>query len=128
MWPFGRTGSIGRRGERLAAGHLRRLGCRILGRNYRCPAGEADLIVLDRSTRPETLAFVEVKTRRSGETVSPEYAVDRRKQAQIVRVARYYLSTRAAEEYAVRFDVVAITWPDRGRPEIRHIPDAFRPE
>ena len=55
MWPFRRRGNLplGARGERLAKRFLKRRGLKILATNYRCPAGEADLIVLDRSTRKD---------------------------------------------------------------------------
>src|SRR3990170_2104844 len=35
---------LGRRGEAVAEDYLRRRGCRILARNYRCPLGELDLV------------------------------------------------------------------------------------
>ncbi len=131
MWPFRRDGRSGPAGERLAARHLRRAGCKILARNYRCPVGEADIIVLDTSTKAEwgaeSIAFVEVKTRASDEGVAPESAVDRRKRQQLLRVARYYLAHHDTEDRRVRFDVVAVVLPAGGRPEIRHIPDAFEP-
>jgi putative endonuclease len=54
--------ALGRHGERLAAAHLRRHGFSILAHNVRTPHGEIDLIAWD----GETIAFVEVKTRRVG--------------------------------------------------------------
>lgn len=138
MWPFGRGGlsgavgtRLGQRGEKLAARHLRRGGLKVLARNYRCPAGEADIIVLDRSGRTasdaETIAFVEVKTRTSARQVSPESAVDARKRRQLARVAEYYLAHHDAGECSVRFDVVAVVLAAGAKPEIRHIVDAFAP-
>src|SRR3954471_24854248 len=56
---------LGDRGERLAARHLRRQGLRIILRGYRTPRGEIDLIARD----GQTLVFVEVKARRTGEPV-----------------------------------------------------------
>jgi putative endonuclease len=52
--------ATGRRGEQLAAEHLRRLGFTILARNVRSAAGEIDLIASD----GQMVAFVEVKTTR----------------------------------------------------------------
>jgi putative endonuclease len=49
----------GRRGEGLAACWLRLKGYRLLARNFRCGAGEIDLI----ACRGRVLALVEVKTR-----------------------------------------------------------------
>ena len=56
MWPFSRKrarageatgGDLGRRGEKLARGMLKKHGLKILAVNYRCPAGEADLIAVE---------------------------------------------------------------------------------
>jgi putative endonuclease len=48
--------AVGRFGERLAADHLRAAGLTILATNWRCPAGELDIIARDGAT----LVFVEV--------------------------------------------------------------------
>ena len=122
---------LGRRGEKLAARHLRRAGCRILARNYRCPVGEVDLVVLDEKRRPpeeRAVVFVEVKTRASDDDVAPESAVDFRKQQRITRVARYYLARHEIGDLRVRFDVVSVVIHPGRRPRVRHIPDAFGPE
>jgi len=138
VWPF-RPGTsrrksnspLGPLGEKLAARCLRRKGCKILARNFRCPPGEADIIALDASTRErsgaETIVFVEVKTRTGEAYVAPESAVDAGKRRQLARVARYYLSRHDAADYAVRFDVVAVVFDEGGKPRVRHVPDAFRP-
>ena len=108
--------ATGRRGEDLAAEHLRAKGYRIVERNYRCKLGEIDIVARD----GDTLVFVEVrrrKTTRYGtalETVSPT------KQRKVARVAQVYLTHTKADE--VRFDVVGITADD-----IVHVVDAFRP-
>lgn len=120
MWPFRRDDSVGPRGEKLAARTLKRAGCRILARNYRCPAGEADLIALD----GETVVFAEVKTRRSDAWADPADAVDERKRQHYRRIARYYLSC-VRQRREVRFDVISIVLPDDGEPRITHVRDAF---
>ena len=139
MWPFGRrpkrgspqadTARLGRQGERLACGLLRKQGMKVLARNYRCPAGEADLIALDPSTRKElgaeTIAFVEVKTRTSDRYAPPESAVNADKRRRMKRVADYYLASRKAQDYAIRFDIVSIVIRPGQEPEVRYIPGAF---
>lgn len=129
VWPFRRIESLGQRGEILARRFLKKAGMKILGQNYRCPAGEIDLIALDRSTRrtagAETIVFVEVKTRSSAGRASPESAVNAHKQDQIRRTAAYYLRHYPAEGYHTRFDVVAIILPENEKPRINHISDAF---
>ncbi len=132
MWPFGRAAGsspLGRRGEQLARKFLKRRGLKILARNYRCPAGEADIIALDGSTRAsdgaETLVFVEVKTRRSDFYTDPHSAVDADKRRRLQKIAKYYLAGHDAEDLNVRFDVVSIVVRTEQKPEITHIPNAF---
>ena len=129
MWPFGSAKPLGQRGEALARRHLKRRGMKILARNFRCPAGEIDLIALDRSTRSqdgaETIAFVEVKARRDDTYTDPAAAVDIRKRGRLKKAAKYYLSRVDAEGFNARFDIVSIVFRDGGKPDVQHIPDAF---
>lgn len=119
---------LGRLGEKLASKHLRRLGLKILGANYRCPAGEADLIALDPSTRTsgaQTIVFVEVKTRASDRYTNPEAAVDSAKQDHMRRIATYYLAGRNAQGFNLRFDIISIVLTTGQEPKVKHIVDAF---
>ena len=139
MWPFrakaaaegppGKASVVGRRGEKLARGFLKRQGLKILATNYRCPAGEADLIALDRSTRAElgaeTIAFVEVKTRRSDRHSEPESAVNAAKRRRMLRVASYYLNAHQTENLNARFDVLSVILREDDKPQIKYIPNAF---
>lgn len=114
---------IGRKGEKLARRLLKKSGYKILARNYTCPAGEIDLIALD----GRTIAFVEVKARQGSRRADPENTVTLAKQRKLYQVAQFWLSQRRAEEYGCRFDVVAVTFPEKGDPVIRHTIDAFDP-
>jgi putative endonuclease len=110
---------LGDRGERVAARYLRRHGLRIILRGYQTPRGEIDLIVRD----GDTLVFVEVKTRRGG---SPAEAVTPEKQLRLTLAALQFLKEHHLLEQRVRFDIVAIVWPDEGStPIIEHIRSAF---
>ena len=73
--------------ETQAAVFLEKQGYQILERNFRCPAGEIDLIAKEGGY----LCFVEVKYRSERETGTPEEAVDAKKQKRISRAALYYL-------------------------------------
>jgi putative endonuclease len=116
--------ALGRRGERIAARFLKRAGFKILAKNYRCPAGELDLIALD----GVQIVFVEVKTRTGEQAEDVERAVHPRKQAKLLHVARYYLTAHpAAHDHPCRFDIVGIVAQDDGSHEIQHFPDAFTP-
>jgi putative endonuclease len=113
----------GQRGEQLAVDYLRRQGLRIQQQNYRCRSGEVDIIAWD----GPTLVFVEVKTKSQAAFGAPQVMVDRRKQQKIVAVAMTYVQQQAIQNTALRFDVVAVTLPGRGEPEVTHMPAAFVP-
>lgn len=103
--------SLGRQGEEVAARRLVAEGYRILARNYRCPAGEVDLVAQD----GECLVFVEVRTRRGDLWGTPEESVTRAKQARLVAVAQAYLAAHEAWDADWRVDVVAIDVDPRGQ-------------
>ncbi len=107
--------ATGRRGEQLAAAHLRAKGYRIVERNYRCKLGEIDIVAMD----GDTLVFVEVRRRNTARYGTALEAVSPAKQRQVARVAEVYLTRRTPS--AVRFDVVGIIGD-----EIVHVEDAFR--
>ena len=112
---------LGARGEALAGKYLRRAGYRLLTRNYRCRFGEIDLVAEEGGN----LVFVEVKTRNSAGFGHPLEAVDRRKQGQLIRAARLYLSEQGEEERFCRFDVVSVTFGADGAPLIELVKNAF---
>ncbi|MCX8493123.1 MAG: YraN family protein [Chthoniobacterales bacterium] len=111
---------LGRWGEEQAARHLKRLGWKILRRNFRAPrGGEVDLVCRDR----DTLVFAEVKTRRSEEMGRPLDAVDRKKQQLIRNGAMHWLRLLDMPDLTFRFDVIEILATNPI--EIRVIESAF---
>lgn len=113
---------FGRRSERAAARHLRRMGYRILARNHTCPAGELDLIALDGSV----VVFVEVRSTETTDVGRPASSVDAAKQRRLTELALHYLQANRLLGRPARFDVLALTWPPgQRRPAIMHYPDAF---
>lgn len=112
---------LGRRGEKLAERYLRRQGHRIVDRNVRLKGGELDLVTVEN----RTLVIVEVKTRRSPGRRSPASAVTRAKQTRICQATRQYIRDHDLPTSSVRFDIIAITWPDMERPQLEHQRGAF---
>jgi putative endonuclease len=110
----------GASGEDLACAHLVGKGFRIRARNYRCRAGEIDVVADDRGT----LVFVEVKERSGDSHGTAVESVTAEKRRRIVRAARIYAATHGLSEAAIRFDVVAIDWGPDG-PRLRHDEGAF---
>jgi putative endonuclease len=116
---------LGRAGEAAAQAYLRRRGVKILAANFRCAAGEIDLIGRD----GDTIVFAEVKTRLSLAFGPPEMAVHIRKQRQIVRTAEWFLAERRLKDVSCRFDVLGITFPEADEsPRIEWVRDAFPAE
>lgn len=76
----------------------------MLARNWRCQAGELDLVV----SQGRTIVFCEVKARTSDTFGLPAEAVTRAKQARIRRLAGRWLQEAKARASDVRFDVAAI--------------------
>lgn len=119
-WGVGHN--LGARGEALAAEHLRReLDMKILARNVHCRGGELDIIALD----ADDLVFVEVRTRSSEEITTPEATVTKQKKQFLTRAAYQFMQRKRLNRWNPRFDVVAIVWPEGGKPIIRHHRNAF---
>jgi putative endonuclease len=122
IWPADMAS--GRRGEDLAHRFLQGRGLRVVARNYRARsgAGEIDLVAWD----GDTLAFVEVKSRRTEEFGTPDRAVDRDKRQALVRAGREYARRARIDWKRVRFDVVSVVFSDP--PALSHVRNAFSPE
>ncbi len=112
--------ALGDRGENVAARYLRNQGYKIIVRNFRCDAGEIDIVARD----GRTIVFVEVKTRAYDEP-TPEEQVNVAKQHQLTKAGKFYLGRYGIPQPPARFDVVAIVWPQGREPQIRHTANAF---
>ena len=112
---------LGKRGEDAAARFLYRRGYDIVERNWKCAAGEADIIARD----GEAVVFVEVKTRTSVEKGMPSDAVDKRKREKYEKIAALFLRDYDAVDVPVRFDVVSLLVVDDDRALVRHHINAF---
>ena len=105
-------------GEDAAAEYLREKGMILLAHRYRAKPGEIDLIMKD----GDTVVFVEVKTRLTGEAGWGLSAVNAAKQRRITRAATVWMMENHCMNALVRFDLVEVHGS-----EILHIPNAFQP-
>lgn len=103
--------------EADAAQLLATAGYRIVERNFRCKAGELDLVARD----GDVLVFVEVRSRGDDEHGAASEMIGRTKQRRVARVAAAYLAMMVPAFDECRFDIVAIT-----AGELVLIKDAFR--
>ena len=92
-------------GEDKACEYLKKLGFKILERNYRKTYGEIDIIALDK----DVLAFIEVKARTSNLFGSPLEAITPWKLKSLIKTAQYYKLTHPKLPEALRIDAVAVT-------------------
>jgi putative endonuclease len=81
-----------------------RAGYEVLARNWRCPAGEVDLI----AAAPGVVVFCEVKARQGTGFGGPQAAVDWRKQRRLRHLAVIWLAEHRPGAVEVRFDVAAV--------------------
>ena len=123
-----KLGEVGLFGENAAVEYLTKLGYEIIARNVICNSHEIDIIVRDM----RYIVFVEVKTRTvyGGRSIygTPASAVNRTKQASIIKAAGAYLKSNYHRRLP-RFDVIEVYVDknDNGLTvnKINHIPRAF---
>ncbi len=109
--------ALGQYGESLAAQHLADLGMVVLDQNWRCPAGEIDLVLRD----GRVLVICEVKTRSSTDYGSPFEAVTPTKLARLRRLAAHWLAAHDVRPAEVRVDMVGVVRPRRGPSAVEHV-------
>lgn len=114
----------GQQAEQLALEMLLAEGFTLHTRNYKCPQGELDLVLLDRAG---TLVVVEVRYRHDDSRGSAAETVGDAKQRKLILATQHFLSRHAElRRKALRFDVVAVSG-DSGPDAVEWIQDAFQP-
>jgi putative endonuclease len=109
--------ALGDYGERLAAAHLVENGLVVLDRNWRCSAGEIDIVGDDGNT----VVVCEVKTRSSDRFGTPMEAITARKAARLHRLGWMWIKDHSVHCAELRVDVVAIVQPHRGAATVDHV-------
>jgi putative endonuclease len=110
---------LGNAGEAAVAAWYEARGYEVLDRNWRCPAGELDLVV----ARGRTIVICEVKTRRTAAFGTPAEAVTYKKQRRLRRLALHWLGERGVHG-DLRFDVASVR-PGPAGFEIKVLEAAF---
>ncbi|MCJ8170683.1 YraN family protein [Atopomonas sediminilitoris] len=109
--------------EQAARQYLEQAGLRLLSQNWHCRYGELDLVMLDQ----DTVAFVEVRYRRSQGFGGALASIDRRKQEKLVTSAQAWLQANAKWSHlACRFDTISASGPEH-QLQLEWLRDAFRP-
>ena len=99
------TKKIGDIGEQEAENYIKKIGYKILERNWKYSRiGEIDIIALDKST----IVFIEVKYRRSNTFVTAIESITNKKLEKIYQTALAYLGQTNLKYKNYRIDVIAI--------------------
>jgi putative endonuclease len=116
-----RRESLWRGSEEAAWQAYRRLGYRLLARNWRCRLGELDLVV----ARGPLVAFCEVKSRTSPTFGGPHDSVTAAKQRKVRNLAGAFIGARGLKAGRYRFDVASVMVDADGRAAVHIFEDAF---
>ncbi|MDI2129264.1 YraN family protein [Yinghuangia seranimata] len=118
-----RNAALGRYGERVAERRLVEAGMVVLDRNWRCAAGELDLVALDGTV----LAVCEVKTRSAPGFEHPCAAIGVEKAARLRALAQRWIAAHPAlvrPGCEVRVDLIAVVRAPRGAARVEHVKGA----
>ncbi len=124
-------------GEAFACKCLKKLGYKILTKNFIGKTGEIDIIAIEtkrarkksgefhKMSKPiqneDVLCFIEVKSRKSLEYGNPSDAVDYSKQRKYYSLSYEFMKKNNLKDYQHRFDIIEVL----GKNEINHIKNAF---
>lgn len=97
-------------GEDKACEYLKKLGFKILERNFRKGYGEIDIVAIDPTagSGQEVLVFVEVKTRTSNQFGTPLEGITYWKLKTLIKTAQFYKLTHRNLPESIRIDAVAV--------------------
>jgi putative endonuclease len=117
--------SMGIRGERVAEKWLHVHGWQIAERRFRNGHRDIDLVAIrPEPTAGRTVAFVEVKTRASADFGGPVSAVNWRKQRELCRSAKVWMSRFQEPGDTYRFDVIGVIL-GKENVRVQHVENAF---
>ena len=111
----------GKQAEQIAHDYLQAKGLRLIQANYRCRAGELDLVMLD----GQVLVIVEVRYRKTSRIAGPMQTIDSRKRHRLALATRHFLMCHDhLRDRPLRFDVIGLTGSTT-KPNISWAKNAF---
>jgi putative endonuclease len=109
--------SLGKQGEQLAADFLANAGLEVLDRNWRCSAGEIDIVAVD----GRVLVICEVKTRSDARFGTPLEAITWQKARRLRRLAVLWVVEHGVLYDEIRIDAVGVLRTAEGQFSIEHV-------
>jgi putative endonuclease len=116
--------ALGLKGERVAERWLTVHGWEIAERRFRNGRRDIDLVATRGEQAGRTVAFVEVKTRASADFGGPLSAVNWRKQRELCRSAKVWMSRFQKPGDTFRFDVIGVILGAENV-RVQHVENAF---
>ena len=108
---------IAKLGEDKACEFLKKIGFKIIERNFRKGYGEIDIIAINKNT----LVFVEVKTRTSSQFGTPLEAITYWKLKSIIKTAQFYKMVHPRLPDSLRIDAISVVLHGGETEKIEHI-------
>jgi putative endonuclease len=112
---------VGDRGEDLAVAELQRQGMEIVARNWRCRAGEIDVIAVETLRGQRTVVFCEVKCRSGLGFGGPLEAITYAKLRRLRQLAAEWLAVEQQHPDAIRLDAIGVVAIPGTAPELTHV-------
>jgi putative endonuclease len=116
--------TMGVKGERVAEKWLSVHGWEIAERRFKNGHRDIDLVATRNEQTGRTVAFVEVKTRASADFGGPVSAVNWRKQRELCRSAKVWMSRFEKPGDTFRFDVIGVILGSQNV-RVQHVENAF---
>lgn len=111
---------LGNKGEDAVCRYIEKYGYRIIERNFVCKKGEIDII----AENNDTIAFIEVKSRKEDSMVSGAEAVNYTKKMRIIKTAAYYTYKNPLTKQP-RFDIAEVILKNNIPSVLRYYKSAF---
>ena len=96
-------------GEDKACEYLRKLGFKIIERNFRKGYGEIDIVAIEETKDGKVLVFIEVKTRTSNQFGTPLEGITYWKLKSLIKMAQFYKITHRNLPESLRIDAISVT-------------------
>jgi putative endonuclease len=116
--------TMGLRGEKVAERWLHVHGWDIADRRFRNGHRDIDIVATRADRSGRMVAFVEVKTRKSSDFGGPVSAVNWKKQRELSRSAKVWISRFQQPGDTFRFDVIGIIL-EAEKVRVQHVENAF---
>ncbi len=116
---------LGRKAEKGARKYYKKLGFKILAKNYDVGFGEIDFTAKQKNL----IVFVEVRSRTEPGFISPIETITLTKQKKIIKTALDFIKRFKLRDFNYRFDVVSVIFDAKTKIKtIEQIPGAFQPQ